>query len=61
MPGLRGTPAGITTTEAPVRARSRPALPEGGHVPADGRSPVILALVGMCERSAATPGVPTTS
>eukprot|EP00966_Prymnesium_polylepis_P310791 7180737-Prymnesium_polylepis.1 len=61
MPGLRGTPAGMTTTSQPVRAASRPVLPLGGQVPTDGRLPVTLAGVGQCERSAATPGVPTTS
>mmetsp|Transcript_36749 Transcript_36749/g.55476 ORF Transcript_36749/g.55476 Transcript_36749/m.55476 type:complete len:222 (+) Transcript_36749:579-1244(+) len=47
MPGLRGTPAGITTTSQPSRAfvRSSPVYP------------VVLAPVAMCERSAATPGV----
>jgi len=32
MPGLRGTPAGITTTLAPVSAASRPELCDGGHL-----------------------------
>ena len=61
IPGLRGTPAGMTTTSQPVSARSSPPFPAGGHAPAAGRSPVTLARVGQCDRSAATPGVPTTS
>ena len=32
-----------------------------GHVPTAGRLPVTFAFVGQCDRSAATPGVPTTS
>mmetsp|Transcript_31268 Transcript_31268/g.79868 ORF Transcript_31268/g.79868 Transcript_31268/m.79868 type:complete len:205 (+) Transcript_31268:178-792(+) len=56
MPGLRGTPAGITTTSAPLTAASSPLSCVGGQAPADGRWPVIFAPVGQCERSAATPG-----
>merc|ERR1719464_1315239 len=47
IPGLRGTPAGMTTTSQPSKDffRSSPT------------KPVHLAPVQMCERSAATPGV----
>mmetsp|Transcript_6947 Transcript_6947/g.15210 ORF Transcript_6947/g.15210 Transcript_6947/m.15210 type:complete len:204 (+) Transcript_6947:503-1114(+) len=61
MPGLRGTPAGMTTTLAPVSAASRPELPDGGQLPEEGNEPVTFALLGMWDKSAATPGVPTTS
>mmetsp|Transcript_13014 Transcript_13014/g.33529 ORF Transcript_13014/g.33529 Transcript_13014/m.33529 type:complete len:318 (+) Transcript_13014:249-1202(+) len=47
MPGLRGTPAGITTTSQPSRA-----LVSSSPV-----KPVHEELVAMWERSAATPGV----
>ena len=47
MPGLRGTPAGMTTTSAPVSASTSPSF----------LKPVTLAFVGMWLRSAATPGV----
>jgi hypothetical protein len=52
MPGLRGTPAGMTTTSAPSSALCRLSLP---------LKPVTLARVLMCDRSAATPGVLTMS
>lgn len=52
-PGLRGTPAGITTISAPARVLARPSL--------SGRYPSTLAFEGMCDRSAATPGVLTIS
>ena len=47
IPGLRGTPAGITTTSAPVRASARPSLERGGQAPGCGRFPVNLALEGI--------------
>ena len=47
MPGLRGTPAGITTTSAPVRASARPSLERGGQVVGEGRHPVIVEFVGI--------------
>ena len=56
MPGLRGTPAGITTTSAPRSAASRPVSWVAGQVPADGRCPVILAPVGQCDRSVQAEG-----
>ena len=52
IPGLRGTPAGMTTTSAPSSALCRFSLP---------LKPVVLARVLMCDRSAATPGVLTMS
>lgn len=61
MPGLRGTPAGMTTTSAPVRVASRPPLPVSGHDTGEGSEPVVEDFVGMWDRSAATPGVPTMS
>ena len=61
MPGDILHSMGITTTSAPVSAAARPSLPDGGHEIGDGRVPVVLDLVGMCETSAATPGVPITS
>jgi hypothetical protein len=45
---LRGTPAGMTTTLAPVKASPRPWLDLGGHDPGDGSDPVTLATVGIC-------------
>mmetsp|Transcript_23796 Transcript_23796/g.67295 ORF Transcript_23796/g.67295 Transcript_23796/m.67295 type:complete len:203 (+) Transcript_23796:464-1072(+) len=62
IPGLRGTPAGMTTTSAPSKAEARPVFPVAGQLPGAGKCPVtLLAPTGMCERSAATPGVPTIS
>lgn len=52
-PGLRGKPAGMTTTSAPFNVLARPSL--------SGKYPSTLAGVEMCERSAATPGVATIS
>ena len=52
MPGLRGTPAGMTTISAPARLASNWSAPT---------NPVVTALVSMWERSAATPGVCTMS
>ena len=52
MPGLRGTPAGITTSAAPASAAPSSASPVCA---------VTRAGVSMWARSAATPGVPTTS
>lgn len=51
MPGLRGTPAGITITSAPCSAFSRSSC---GY-------PVVFAGVLMCERSVATPTARRTS
>jgi hypothetical protein len=50
IPGFRGTPAGMTTTLAPVKASPRPWLDLGGHDPGDGSDPVTLATVGICRR-----------
>ena len=61
MPGFRGTPAGITTTSAPVNVSSNPPFPFGGQATGDGNDPDVDELVGMCDKSAATPGVPTMS
>jgi len=52
-PGLRGTPAGMTTISAPARVFFKPSL--------GGRYPSTFAGVAICERSAATPGVFTIS
>merc|ERR1719500_2005953 len=52
MPGLRGTPAGITTISAPTRLASNWSAPT---------NPVVVALVSMWDKSAATPGVWTMS
>merc|ERR1719384_997290 len=52
MPGLRGTPAGITTISAPTRLASICSLP---------LNPVVSEAVSQWERSAATPGVCTMS
>lgn len=51
IPGLRGTPAGITTTSLPAR--------HSGNVP--GRWPVTVPGLGMCDKSEETPGVPRMS
>jgi len=48
MPGLRGTPAGTTTTSAPDKASPSPSLLRGGQLPGEGSDPVTLALVGIC-------------
>lgn len=61
MPGLRGTPAGMTTTSAPVSVSSNPPLVFGGQDTGLGSEPEVLDLVGMWDKSAATPGVPTMS
>ena len=47
IPGFRGTPAGMTTTEAPLRAASMPVSCEGGHDPAAGRWPVTVDAEGI--------------
>jgi hypothetical protein len=47
IPGLRGIPAGMTTTEQPVRASLSPSP----------MYPVVLAGVLTCDKSAATPGL----
>ncbi len=47
MPGLRGTPAGMTTTLALVNASCNPSLPRAGHAPGNGNDPVTVALVGI--------------
>eukprot|EP00037_Helgoeca_nana_P001522 m.27515 g.27515 ORF g.27515 m.27515 type:complete len:382 (+) comp11930_c0_seq1:236-1381(+) len=70
IPGLRGTPAGITTISAPCRASSK-ALDWKSAWSAMALSPVncakvmpwpeTVAGVSMCDRSAATPGAPTRS
>mmetsp|Transcript_33781 Transcript_33781/g.46777 ORF Transcript_33781/g.46777 Transcript_33781/m.46777 type:complete len:233 (-) Transcript_33781:62-760(-) len=52
MPGLRGTPAGITTTSAPASAAPSDSLPT---------YPITLHGESMWLRSAATPGVFTMS
>jgi hypothetical protein len=48
IPGFRGTPAGMTTTLAPVRASPNPWLDLGGHDPGEGNDPDTLATVGIC-------------
>jgi hypothetical protein len=48
IPGFRGTPAGMTTTLAPVRASPKPWLDLGGHDPGEGNDPDTLATVGIC-------------
>lgn len=53
MPGFRGTPAGMMTMSAPVKAFFKPSSVL--------RYPLTLAGVEMWERSAATPGVFTIS
>merc|ERR1719205_380025 len=52
IPGLRGTPAGITTISAPTRLASIWSWP---------LKPVVSEAVSQWERSAATPGVCTMS
>merc|ERR1719452_225516 len=52
MPGFLGTPAGMTTISAPTRLASSWSAPT---------NPVVVALVSMWDRSAATPGVCTMS
>ena len=52
-PGFLGTPAGMTTRLAPVKAFLRPS--------SGGRKPSTFDWVLMWERSAATPGVLTIS
>mmetsp|Transcript_1751 Transcript_1751/g.3175 ORF Transcript_1751/g.3175 Transcript_1751/m.3175 type:complete len:204 (-) Transcript_1751:225-836(-) len=61
IPGLRGTPAGMTTTSAPVKASFKPPLDVSGQDTGAGNEPVVEDLVGMWDKSAATPGVPTIS
>jgi hypothetical protein len=61
MPGFLGTPAGMTTTSAPDSASSNPAFPLMGKDTGLGNLPMTDERVGMWERSAATPGVPTMS
>ncbi|EPY32646.1 malate dehydrogenase [Strigomonas culicis] len=51
MPGLRGTPAGMSTRSTPVTASASCSAPK----------PTTLEEVEMWERSAATPGAPLTS
>jgi len=47
IPGFRGTPAGITTTDASFRAVSIPVSWEGGHDRGAGKLPVTEELDGM--------------
>ena len=63
-PGFLGTPAGITTTSAPVRASFSPL--KGSSFDSfesfgGGRNPWTLEGVAMWERSTATPGALTIS